>query len=211
MATASRRQQRRQGVVDTAARIFYEKGYTSTSIRDLAESLGMLKGSLYYYIDSKESLLFDVLQGLHREALGRIEAAVDAETETAAKLRAFVVALVTFSAENLVRIGVYFRDFRSLSPERQAAIIDERDRYDRLLRALIAQGQEDGVVSPDLDPKLTALAVLGAVNWIHQWYHPGAGLDPAALANEYADFVVAGCLHAPTSPASRGYVASAFS
>jgi TetR/AcrR family transcriptional regulator, cholesterol catabolism regulator len=202
--TLSRRQERRQDVVDTAAQIFYEKGYRSTSIRDIAERVGMLKGSLYYYIDSKESLLVEVLRGLHRDALARIEAAVDAETAPVARLRAFVAALVAFNAENVVRIGIYYRDFRSLSVDRQAEIIDERDRYDRLLRTLIERAQADEVVRPDLDPKVTSLAILGAVNSVHQWYVPGAGLEPAELAGAFADFAVAGCLQSASSPFRRG-------
>ena len=105
-----------------------------------------------------------------------------------AKLRAFVVALFTFHAENLIRIGVFFSDFRSLNPERQEAIIRERDRYDKLLRDVIRQGQEEEVICPDLDPKVTALAILGMVNWIHQWYKPGGGRSARAIAEAYADF-----------------------
>src|SRR5580765_6240641 len=136
-----RKQERKQEVIDVAARVFHEKGYGSSSIQDIADGVGILKGSLYYYIDSKEDLLYEILRGVHEEALARIEEAVAAETATLAKLRAFVVALFTFHSENLVRIGVFSSDFRSLNRERQSAIIGERDRYDRLLRELIQQGQ----------------------------------------------------------------------
>jgi TetR/AcrR family transcriptional regulator, cholesterol catabolism regulator len=192
-----RKQERKQEVMDVAARVFHEKGYGSSSIQDIADGVGILKGSLYYYIDSKEDLLYEILRGVHEEALARVEEAVAAQTETLAKIRAFVVALFTFHAENLVRIGVFFSDFRSLNPERQEAIIRERDRYDQLLRGLIVEGQSEGVVCPDLDPKVTALGILGMVNWIYQWYHPGGGRSAHAIAEEYADLAVAGVACTP--------------
>src|SRR5581483_4794277 len=140
----------------------------------------------------KEDLLYEILRGVHEEALARVEEAVDAAGPTLEKVRAFVVSLFTFHSENLVRIGVFFSDFRSLNPERQEAIIQERDRYDQLLRTLIEQGQSEGVVCPELDPKVTALAILGMVNWIYQWYRPGGGRSAKAIAEAYGDFAVAG-------------------
>jgi AcrR family transcriptional regulator len=192
-----RKQERKQEVIDVAAGVFHEKGYGSSSIQDIADGVGILKGSLYYYIDSKEDLLYEILRGVHEEALARIDEAVAKETATLAKLRAFVVALFTFHAENLIRIGVFFSDFRSLNHDRQGAIILERDRYDQLLRALIRQGQAEKVICPDLDPKVTALAILGMVNWIHQWYRPGGGRSARAIAEDYADFAVAGVVCTP--------------
>jgi len=192
-----RKQERKQEVIDVAARVFNEKGYGSSSIQDIADGVGILKGSLYYYIDSKEDLLYEILRGVHEEALARIEEAVGAESATLANIRAFVVALFTFHAENLVRIGVFFSDFRSLNPKRQEAIIRERDRYDRLLRTLIKQGQAEEVICPELDPKVTDLAILGMVNWIHQWYRPGGGRSARAIAEDYADFAVAGIACTP--------------
>src|SRR4029077_17243643 len=100
-----RKQRGKQEVCDAAARVFHEKGYGSSSIQDIADGVGILKGSLYYYIDSKEDLLYEILRRVNEEAFQQFEYAVAAETATMAKLRAFVVALFTFHTENLVRIG----------------------------------------------------------------------------------------------------------
>src|SRR5580658_9380050 len=94
--SSRRKQERKQEVIDVAARVFHEKGYGSSSIQDIADGVGILKGSLYYYIDSKEDLLYEILRGVHEEALARIETAVAAETGTLAKIRAYVVALFGF-------------------------------------------------------------------------------------------------------------------
>jgi AcrR family transcriptional regulator len=164
--------------------------------------VGILKGSLYYYIESKEDLLYEILRSVHDEALQAIEDAVAQETEPLDKIRAFITALVTYHTENLIRIGVFFHDFRSLREDRRVAIVRERDRYDRLLRQVIRQGQEDGTICADVDPKFAALAILGMVNWIYQWYRPGGARTAKVIAQNYADIMTAGLECSPETHVS---------
>jgi AcrR family transcriptional regulator len=192
-----RTQKRKREILDAGAQVFREKGYESSSIQDITDRVGIFKASFYYYIDSKEDLLYEILHGVHQEALDAIEQAVAAETATLDRIRAFVVALFTFHAENLVRIGVFFSDFRSLSAERHDAIVRERDRYDGLLRSLIREGQAESVICPDIDPKVTTLAILGMVNWIYQWYRPEGDWSARALGEAYADIAIGGILCTP--------------
>ena len=114
------------------------------------------------------------------------------EGDALQKIRAFVVVHFTHNAQNLVKMGVFFQDFRSLSGERRQIIVEERDMYDTFLRDLIRPGQEEGVVCPDIDPKLAAITILGMLNWIYHWYRPGGELAAVEIANAYGDFVVAG-------------------
>lgn len=183
---------RRHEVLETAARVFHEKGYESTSIQDIADAVGILKGSLYYYITSKEDLLFEILQGVHQEAMKNIDIAKSTPGDALQKIRAFVTLHVTHNAKNLIKMAIFFHDFRSLGEERRKVIVQERDLYDRALRDLIAAGQREGIVCPDLDPKLTAIEILGMMNWIYHWYKQGGPLSPSQVANAMADFVVAG-------------------
>ena len=183
---------RRQEILEAAAGVFHEKGYKATSIQDIADAVGILKGSLYYYITSKEDLLFEILQDVHQQGLQNLER-VDATPGTPLqKIRAFVTLHVTHNAENLVKMAVFFHDFRSLKPERREIIVAERDLYDQHLRSLIAEAQKDGSVCPDLDPKLTSIEILGMMNWIYHWYRPNGTLSVSELADTMADFVVAG-------------------
>ena len=89
-------------------------------------------------------------------------------------------------------MAVFFQDFRSLNGKRREIIVQERDLYDNYLRDLIRQGQKEGLVCPDIEPKLAAITVLGMMNWIYQWYRPGGELSATEIANAYGDFVVAG-------------------
>jgi AcrR family transcriptional regulator len=189
----SRAPRRRQSeILEAAARVFHEKGYESTSIQDIADAVGILKGSLYYYITSKEDLLYEILQDVHQDALKNLDTIAELEGTALQKIRAFCVVHFAHNAENLVKMGVFFKDFRSLSGERRKTIVEERDLYDNFLRALIRQAQKEGSVCPDIDPKLAAITILGMLNWVYQWYRPGAGMSAIEIANEYGDFVVAG-------------------
>ncbi len=192
---------RREEIFEAAAGVFHEKGYKATSIQDIADAVGILKGSLYYYITSKEDLLFEILQGVHREGLQNLERIEATSGTPMQKIRAFATLHVRHNAENLVKMAVFFHDFRSLSPERQQLIVAERDLYDQHFRNLLIAGQKDGSVCPDLDPKLTAIEIFGMMNWIYHWYRPTGSLSMDELAQTIADFVVAGLACDPTTHA----------
>jgi AcrR family transcriptional regulator len=170
--------------------VFHEKGYEATTIQDIADEVGILKGSVYYYISSKEDVLFEVLQEVHQAALAAVLEAVGKDGDPMQKIHAFVETLSRFNADHQVRMGILLHDFRSLSEPRRREIVRERDRYDRMLRKLISEGQEQGVICPDIDPKLAALAVMGMINTIYQWYRPAGGQQPQYIGSVYADLVI---------------------
>ncbi len=194
--------QRRDEVIDVATRVFHEKGYAAASIQDVADALGMLKGSLYYYIESKEDLLFTIIEQVHRDTMERLEHWLTIEADTLVKVRAFLRWQVLTYCRDFRKVGVFLHDFRSLSPERQQVILDERDRYDQIMRELIRQGQAEGSIAADVDPKLTAMAVFGMMNWISTWWHEDGPNTPEEGAQQFCDFALSG-LTAPAS-GSRG-------
>jgi AcrR family transcriptional regulator len=215
MATANERKEpstpprrRQREVLETAARVFHENGYESTSIQDIAESIGILKGSLYYYIRSKEDLLYEILLGVHEDALRNIKRLDDFEGDALQKVRAFVVLHFTFNAENLTKMGVFFHDFRSLSKERRKTIVKARDYYDGVIRGLIRQGQKESIICQDVDPKVAAMGIMGMLNWIYQWYVPSGSRTAEEIADEFATLVVAGLACTPEThkPGHRGRI-----
>jgi AcrR family transcriptional regulator len=184
-------QRRRQELIDAAAKIFQDKGYEAASIQDVADALGILKGSVYYYIDSKEDLLFAAIQEVHESALANMERIRELDEDAFTLIRLFIESHVRHVSENLVKATVFFHDFRSLDPERRAYIVEERDSYDAFLRQLIARGQAEGLVCKDVDPKIATLAILGMMNWTYQWFRVGGGMDSSAIGRQFADFALA--------------------
>jgi AcrR family transcriptional regulator len=193
---------RRAEVLDAATRVFHEKGYDATSIQDIADEVGILKGSIYYYISSKEDVLFELLKEVHEQALKAVQEAIKADGDALVRIRAFASTLAQFNAEHPQRMGIFLHDFRSLSEPRREEIVRERDRYDRILRRLISQGQEQGVVCSDVDPKLATLAIMGMINTISQWYRPSGRLKSGYIGSVYADLAVRALACSPESHAA---------
>lgn len=189
-------------MLDAAVRVFHAQGYDATSIQDIADEVGILKGSIYYYITSKEDVLFEILDEVHQAAFSAVEQAIEVDADALQKIHAFVTTLARFNADHLERMGILLHDFRSLREARRHEIVRERDRYDRILRRLIAQGQQEGLVCPDIDPKLAALAVMGMINTIYQWYTPTGGLRSDHVGSFYADLVIRALVCGPDDPTS---------
>lgn len=201
-------QRRRQELIDAAARIFQDKGYEATSIQDVADALGILKGSVYYYIDSKEDLLFAAIQEVHESALANTAKIKQLDEDPLTLIRLFIESHVKHVSDNLVKATVFFHDFRSLDRERHDYIVKERDSYDLFLRDLISRGQRNGSICKDIDPKIATLALLGMMNWIYQWYKVGGGMDPSQIGRQFADLALAGlaCDHEGHTSRHRGQI-----
>lgn len=185
-----REPRRRRGeVLDAAVRIFHAKGYDATSIQDIADEVGILKGSIYYYITSKEDVLFEILSDVHEEAFKAVQDALAVDGDPLQRIRAFVTTLAQFNADYPERMGIFLHDLRSLSEDRRNEIVRKRDRYDKMLRKMISEGQDQGLVCPDIDPKLATLAIMGMINTIYQWYRPTGRLRSKYIGSVYADLV----------------------
>jgi TetR/AcrR family transcriptional regulator, cholesterol catabolism regulator len=186
------REERQKQIVDAAAEIFCRQGYEQTSTQEIAEAVGMLKGSLYHYIASKEDILHAIVSDVHRGTELSIDRVRSLEGTPLMRIRAFVIAHILHNVARLVKMAVFFQDFRSLSEVRQREIVAERDRYDRFFRDLIREGQEAAMICPDIHVDVVGFGILGLSNWIYQWYNPRGPVSPEQLADAYADFVLEG-------------------
>jgi TetR/AcrR family transcriptional regulator, cholesterol catabolism regulator len=170
---------RRNELTRTAARLFAEKGYHGTSIGDLAEAMGVQKGSLYAHIDSKQDLLYEAT----REGAQAFHAALDAVPENAPVTDRILLALrghLRVVAEQLDVATVFTREWRYLEGERALEFLSERRRYEERIRALFREGRDTGALRSDLDDGAAALLVLSAANWAYTWLPPGADTDELA-------------------------------
>lgn len=183
---------RQREIVDTAAEIFYQKGYSETSVQDVADAVGILKGSLYYYIDSKEDLLFQMLLEVHEDAKSVVTETAELDLPPLDRLRVYIRRHVEYNARNLARIAVYYHDFGLLAPERREAIVGQRNYYASFVQALIREAQERGDVDASLDPALISNAVFGLANWLYTWYQPNGSASPEYLGQLYAELIVDG-------------------
>jgi AcrR family transcriptional regulator len=183
---------RRQEIVDIAAAIFATKGYAATTIQDIGEGSGILKGSLYYYIDSKRDLLFAVIAEVHERMLDNLQQAQADQGETLTRIRAFVGRNILLALTELDKAAVFHHDFRHLSEEQRTSLIKERDRYERFFRELLREGQRAGVIDAGLDVVIASEAILTMSNSVYQWYHPEGRLSSEETVKVLTDLVVDG-------------------
>src|SRR5271169_6572897 len=172
-----------------AARLFAEKGYHGTSVGDIAQALGVQKGSLYSHIESKADLLWEVA----REGAAAFHAALDGvpdEGPVMDRIRAAVRAHLRVVAEQLDIATVFIREWRYLEGERRERYVAERRRYEERFRALFREGREHGELRTDLDDGTAALLVLSSANWAYTWLRPGADTDE--LADRFTSLLLDG-------------------
>src|SRR5207253_2147242 len=162
-----------------AARLFAEKGYHGTSIGDLAEAMGVQKGSLYAHIESKADLLWEVT----RDGAAAFHAALDAvpdDLPATEKIRIALRAHLRVVAEQLDVATVFIREWRYLDGERREEFVAERRRYEDRFRALFQEGRELGDLRTDLDDRTATLLARSAANWAYTWLRLGADTDELA-------------------------------
>ncbi len=180
---------RRAELTRAAARLFAEKGYHGTSVGDLAEALGLQKGSVYTHIDSKAELLWEVA----REGAEAFHAALDGIPEDGPvldRIQAAMRAHLRVVAEQLDIASVFVREWRYLEGERLEQFVAERRRYEERVRALFREGREHGQLRTDLDDAMAALLSLSAANWAYTWLRPGSDTD--ALADRFTALLLDG-------------------
>jgi TetR/AcrR family transcriptional regulator, cholesterol catabolism regulator len=181
---APRQDNRRQQLLDVAARLFRERGYHVTSMRDIAHEVGMLSGSIYYHFPSKEELLLAVYEEGLRHIAAQVDTAVAAKGTPWERLEAGCAAHL----EALLELSDYTQVMiRVLPPEGGKVaerLLELRDRYEARFRELI-----DALELPDsADRRYLRLLLMGGLNWSHVWYHPG-GDPPPVIAHRMIDLL----------------------
>jgi AcrR family transcriptional regulator len=178
---------RRPEIVRLAARLFRERGFDGTTVRDIASAVGMRSGSPFYHFASKEEILFAVMEEGLRQGLARIEAVLARQTGA----RERFVALMRTHFDTLLEEGsdfvpVMLYEWRRLPPVYRKRLIAVKDRYDALWQGVIEQLVAAGLMRGDA--KLARLMILGAVNFTATWFKRSGDLSIDELARASAEF-----------------------
>jgi TetR/AcrR family transcriptional regulator, cholesterol catabolism regulator len=160
---------RLEEVLQSAANIFFAKGFHATSIEDVARDVGMLKGSLYYYIKSKDDLLFQLLLAGIEDSDAFIASHIDSQGNPLEQLERAIRAQIDYIVQNRVQFGLFLHEFDSLSGKRQHKLISVMSRYNSRFVELVRRGQEQGQLIPG-EPWIIVNGILGMCNWLYRWY-----------------------------------------
>lgn len=196
-------------ILEAAGETFAAKGYEATTIRDIAKAVGMLGGSLYYYIDTKEDLLYALIDDFHRVGMEGV-AAAEAEAVAAghagdplAVLRAVCARHAEINASSRTLSAVFYNNFGHLGDERKQHIVDSRRRHQHRIEELVEACQQAGEIRADIDPRVTALAMLSLLNATNTWYHPEKDHSARPIGEFLASILIEGLATRPASVPTR--------
>jgi AcrR family transcriptional regulator len=194
----SRYDQKLEFILRTSARIFAEKGYHPTSMRDIARATEVSLAGLYYYCKSKEELLFLIQDNcfgrVHERLLERLRETAD----PVAKLRLVIENHLSFFAANMAEMKVLSHEADSLAGEMREHVTGRKQQYTRLVRRILAEVQQARAAgheaAPKLDLTVATYALFGMMNWIYNWYDPRGKLSVTDLVDNLARLFLSGFL-----------------
>jgi AcrR family transcriptional regulator len=187
---ARRYDARRDGILRAAARIFRERGFTDTGMRDIAVATELSPANLYHYFKGKDEILFYCQDRALDRMLTGVTQARRAVTRADERLLAVLTTHVLTMLDEVEGATAHLQ-VEALSPLLRERIVKKRDRYERAVRRLISEGITAGAFVPG-DAALLARAMLGALNWVVTWYRPDGVHTPAQIASEMATYLVRG-------------------
>ena len=199
------RQQPRQEILRTAARLFQQQGYDATSMNDVAAALKLSKGGLYHHFQSKDEILFRIMSHAMEiteerviNVVRRIEGASVAGTRTGVaeeRLRTLIrlhIQLVLSPEDR--EITVMLHENHPLPPTLRRKINGRKKDYLHFVEHVIADVQRKHNSQSPVTPRAAALALVGMINWIYQWYKPGGPLTGEEIARQYSEIFFRGAI-----------------
>jgi AcrR family transcriptional regulator len=182
---------RLEEVLQSAANIFFTKGFHATSIEDVARDVGMLKGSLYYYIKSKDDLLFRLLMAGIEDGDAFIAQQIDAAGDPVEQLERAIRAQIDYIIQHRVPFGLFLHEFDSLPGKRQHKLISVMARYNSRFVDLVRRGQEQGKIIEG-EPWIIVNGILGMCNWLYRWYDPDQVADAEQIKSVFVRMIFRG-------------------
>jgi AcrR family transcriptional regulator len=177
--------QKKKEIWDIVAKLFAKKGFEKTTTRNISKAIGISNGGLYYFFDSKESLLYDILEKILTEGLDAIIKIEQSDKSFKEKLVAIINWYTRYYALDIsnVKLLVDEQKYCMNSGYRQKLIKKQRQYLKVLVKIL--EGLKGKGEMADIDPTVAAFAFFGMVHWVYRWYDPNGKIKPDTLAEIY--------------------------
>ncbi len=194
LAQPSRYDQKLEFILRTAARIFAEKSYHSTSMRDISRATNVSLAGLYHYCKSKEELLFLIQDNCFGRVLERLEQRLLEVADPVTKLGIFIENHLSFFAANMSEMKVLSHEAESLRGDLYTHVSTRKDNYTKLARKILREVQENQDSKQQIDLTVATYALFGMMNWIYNWYDPHGKLKVSDLADNLLKLFLNGFL-----------------
>jgi AcrR family transcriptional regulator len=175
--------QKLEFILRNAARIFAEKNYHSTTMRDISRATNVSLAGLYHYCKSKEELLFLIQDNCFGRVLERLEERLREVDDPLMKLRIFIENHLSFFAANMAEMKVLSHEAESLAGELHAHVSTKKEKYTKLARRILKDIQQGQAEKSQIDLTVATYALFGMMNWIYNWYDPKGKLKVSELVD----------------------------
>ena len=191
---------RREQILDIAAKVFREQGYHRSTLSEIAQEVGILKGSLYYYIKSKEDLLYQIVLPMVTSYVDSLDKILISNEKADVVLKKAIIAHMEPMDLNLDRQSVFITETKFLSEKRLREINKQIGKYEGLWLDVIKKGIKNNIFKDNIDPKMLLFLILGAANWTIRWYRPGGKYTIGQISEMYAENILNGLIKNQESP-----------
>lgn len=183
----------KEKITDQSINLFEQKGFAETSIQDIVDSLGVTKGTFYYYFNSKEELLMDIHTRYIDELLeAQGQILNDESLSCKEKLFKIVHMLIANIKTQKSSAKIFFREIKNLKEERLLIISSKRDQFRYNVEDLLRKGIENGEFRSNLNAPIITFGILGVANWSYQWFNPEGKISDRELAEMYVEMILNG-------------------
>lgn len=174
-----------------ACRLFREQGFHGASVRDIAEEVGLVGGSLYAHIESKDDVLWEIVDAAADRFFVALRPIVEANLAIVQKLRQAIVAHVEVIAGDLDAAAVYTVEWRHLAAERRKVFTRRRDEYEAMFRRLVREAMQQGFIAT-ADEAMATRFILSSLNYLFTWYKPDGRMTPDEVGRMMSDYILDG-------------------
>lgn len=184
---------RKTQIIEISERLFKEKGYLATSMRDIADGLGIEPASLYSHISSKDEVLWEIASRCAKDFHSAINPIYDSGLHTQQKLTEMIARHVEVICSNLDASAVFFHEWRHLEEPRRSEYAETRDNYEQKFKDVVMDGIRENLFL-NYDEGFTTRAILSALNWTHTWYRKDGELRPNQIGERLAALLLNGLI-----------------
>ena len=183
--------ERKNQILSVAEGLFNEKGYLATSVRDLADALGMEAASLYSHYKSKEEILWTIADRCANEFFDSVTPIANSNLHTQKKLTDMIVAHVCVITANINAAAVFFREWRHIAEPKRSEYAQRRNDYEAIFKRVVRQGIEENLFK-NYDEGFSTRTIMSALNWTHTWYRADGELSSEEIGQHLAGILLNG-------------------
>lgn len=180
---------KKEEILRSAAKVVSKKGYSGATMEDIAAELLMTKGALYYYFDNKEDLIYQCHELILSQAIATLKEYVAENISSTEKLKKAIETHIDYAIKEKETFNMIIKPEHTFSSELLQPILQKRKEYAKIFDVIIQQGIDKGEFSIT-ETQMTRMILLGALNWIQQWYSPEGRRTKEEITAIYTEYLL---------------------